>query len=122
MSRDYYSLSKDQSFTIRGTAKLLDIASSRYGGDWHSVPHTHSHTELFFIVSGKGQFLIQDQIFPVDVNNHNVDSQVKLMADIVLRGAENHADVVEGARTVAACCAAIEAAATGKPVKVRNDF
>ena len=69
MSRDYYSLSKDQSFTIRGTAKLLDIASSRYGGDWHSVPHTHSHTELFFIGSGKGQFLIQDQIFPVDVNN-----------------------------------------------------
>ena len=69
LSRDYYSLSKDQSFTIRGTAKLLDIASSRYGGDWHSVPHTHSHTELFFIGSGKGQFLIQDQIFPVDVNN-----------------------------------------------------
>ena len=69
MSRQHYSLSKDQSFTIRGTAKLLNVASSRYGGDWHSVPHTHNHTELFFIVSGKGQFLIQDQVFPVDVNN-----------------------------------------------------
>ena len=69
MSRYYYSLNKDQSFTIRGTAKLLNIASSRYGGDWHSVPHTHNHTELFFIVSGKGQFLIQDQFFPVGINN-----------------------------------------------------
>ena len=69
MSRYYYSLNKDQSFTIRGTAKLLNIASSRYGGDWHSVPHTHNHTELFFIVSGKGQFLIQDQVFPVGINN-----------------------------------------------------
>ena len=69
MSRYYYSLGLDQSFTIRGTAKLLNVASSRYGGDWHSVPHTHSYTELFFIVSGKGQFLIQDQVFPVDVNN-----------------------------------------------------
>ena len=69
MSRQHYSLSKDQSFTIRGTAKLLNVASSRYGGDWHSVPHTHNHTELFFIVSGKGQFLIQDQVFPVGVNN-----------------------------------------------------
>ena len=59
---------------------------------------------------------------PVEVNNHNVESQVQLMADIVLRGAENHADVVEGARTVAACCAAIESAKTGKTVKVRNDF
>lgn len=69
MSRYYYSLGKDQSFTIRGTAKLLNVASSRYGGDWHSVPHTHNHTELFYIISGRGQFLIQDQIFPVDVNN-----------------------------------------------------
>ena len=69
MSRYYYKLSKEQSFTIRGSAKLLDVASSRYGGDWHSVPHTHSHTELFYIVGGKGQFLIEDQAFPVDVNN-----------------------------------------------------
>lgn len=69
MSRYHYSLSKDRPFTIRGTAKLLNVASSRYGGDWHSVPHTHNYTELFFIVSGKGQFLIQDQVFPVDVNN-----------------------------------------------------
>ena len=69
MSRSYYSLSKDHSFTIRGTAKLLNVSSSRYGGDWHSVPHTHSHTELFYIVSGKGQFLIRDQVFPVGVNN-----------------------------------------------------
>ena len=59
---------------------------------------------------------------PVEVNNHNVESQVKLMADIVLRGARNTADVVEGARTVAACAAAIESAHTGKPVKVRSDF
>ena len=69
MSRYYYSIGNDQSFLIRGTAKLLDVARYRYGGDWHSVPHTHSHTELFFIVNGRGQFLIQDQTFPVDVNN-----------------------------------------------------
>ena len=69
MSRKYYSLAKDQSFTVRGTAKLLNVSSSRYGGDWHSVPHTHNHTELFFIVSGRGQFLIQNQVFPVGVNN-----------------------------------------------------
>lgn len=59
---------------------------------------------------------------PVAVNNHNVESQVQLMSDIILRGAVNTADVVEGARTVAACAAAIESAHTGKPVKVRNEF
>lgn len=69
MSRSHYSLEKDQVFTIRGTAKLLNVASAKYGGDWHSVPHTHNHMELFYIVGGKGQFLIQDQLYPVNVNN-----------------------------------------------------
>lgn len=69
MSRSYYSLEKDLAFTIRGTAKLLNAARARYGGDWHSVPHIHNHMELFFILGGKGQFLIDDQLYPVDVNN-----------------------------------------------------
>jgi len=69
LSRSHYSLEKDQSYTIRGTAKLLNVASAKYGGDWHSVPHTHNHMELFYIVGGKGQFLIQDQLYPVNANN-----------------------------------------------------
>ena len=69
MSRSHYSLNQEQSFTIRGTAKLLNVASAKYGGDWHSVPHTHNHLELFYILGGKGQFLIQDQLYPVNVNN-----------------------------------------------------
>jgi len=69
MSRSHYSLGKEQTYTIRGTAKLLNVASAKYGGDWHSVPHTHNHLELFYIVGGKGQFLIQDQLYPVSVNN-----------------------------------------------------
>ena len=68
MSRSHYSLNPEQGFTIRGTAKLLNVASARYGGDWHCVPHTHNHMELFFIVGGKGQFLIEDQLHPVSVN------------------------------------------------------
>ena len=69
MSRSHYSLSQNQSFTIRGTAKLLNAASAKYGGDWHSVPHTHNHAELFYIVGGKGQFLIEDQLYPVNTNH-----------------------------------------------------
>ena len=69
MSRSHYTLNENHSFTIRGTAKLLNAASAKYGGDWHCVPHTHNHLELFYIIGGKGQFLIQDQLYPVDVNN-----------------------------------------------------
>ena len=69
MSRSHYSMNQEQNFTIRGTARLLNVASARYGGDWHSVPHTHNHMELFFIVGGKGQFLIEDQLYPVGINH-----------------------------------------------------
>jgi len=69
LSRSHYSMNPNHDFTIRGTARLLNVASARYGGDWHSVPHTHSHMELFYIVGGKGQFLIEDQLHPVSANN-----------------------------------------------------
>ena len=66
MSRSHYALEKEQHSTIRGTAKLRNASRAKYGGDWHSVPHTHNHMELFYIVGGRGQFLIEDQIHPVN--------------------------------------------------------
>jgi AraC-like DNA-binding protein len=69
MSRYYYNLGKEHGLSIRGTVKLLDVANARYGGDWHCVPHTHKYTELFFIVGGNGQFLIEDRYYPAMNNN-----------------------------------------------------
>lgn len=69
MSNNHYSLDKNRSRTIRGTTRLLGVSSSRYDGDWHSLPHTHGYTELFFILSGKGQFLVQGQRYPVGPND-----------------------------------------------------
>ena len=69
MSRSHYSLSKEQASTIRGTVKLLNAAKATYGGDWHSAPHAHNHMELFYIVGGRGQFMIEDQYYPVSANN-----------------------------------------------------
>ena len=59
----------EQTFSVRGTAKLLDASSAKYADDWNSMPHSHSHMELFYIVGGKGQFLIQDRLYPVNANN-----------------------------------------------------
>lgn len=86
MSRSHYSLETETTQSIRGTAKLLNAARARYGGDWHSVPHTHSHMELFYIVGGKGQFLIEDQLYPVStgqlmiINPNVLHTEVSLNA------------------------------------------
>ncbi len=69
MGINYYSLAKDQPHTIRGTVKLLNVASAKYRGDWECVPHTHEYVELFYIIGGAGLFLIEDQEHPVKVND-----------------------------------------------------
>lgn len=47
------------------TAKLLSITSSKYEEDWISVPHTHYYTEIFYIKSGKGHMLIENDLIPL---------------------------------------------------------
>lgn len=44
---------------------LLYISHSRYSEEWRSLPHTHHHAELFFLISGRGQFQVDAQRFPV---------------------------------------------------------
>ena len=65
MSNRHYRLDPEQGISPHRTARLLNAASATYGGDWSSVPHTHSYVELFYIVGGRGQFLIEDRLYPV---------------------------------------------------------
>lgn len=69
MSINYYSLEMDQNHTIRGALKLLNAASAKYSGNWQCIPHTHEYVELFYIIGGTGMFQIEDQEYPVHVND-----------------------------------------------------
>ena len=42
----------------RESFRLLYISKSKFGGDWNSTTHTHSCTELFYCLSGEGQFYL----------------------------------------------------------------
>ena len=69
MTTRHYPADAEQAICVRGSAKLLYASSAKYADDWNSMPHSHSHMELFYIVGGKGQFLLQDQLYPVSANN-----------------------------------------------------
>ncbi len=45
--------------------KLLYVSSAKFGGDWHSMMHTHAFTEIFYVVGGQGQFKIENLVYPV---------------------------------------------------------
>jgi len=60
--------------------------------------------------------------FPVNVASHNVSAEIDEMVDCILNDKPVVTDVYEGAKTVAACLAAVESARTGKTVRVADLF
>lgn len=69
MSTSRYDFSNYENYQIRNTAKLLYVSFSKSGSDWHSIPHTHHCSELFFILKGSGQFIIENGVYPICAND-----------------------------------------------------
>ena len=70
VSNDRYELSGGNPSPIdRSVTKLLYVSTAKYGGDWHSLLHTHACTELFYVVGGMGQFNIADRLLPVSTDD-----------------------------------------------------
>ncbi len=86
MSTTRYDLQAKNIHTDSDKAKLLYISSAKYGGDWFSVPHTHNCAELFYVIGGKGQFLVTDRSFTITagdmviVNPHVEHTETSLAA------------------------------------------
>lgn len=84
MSSDHYSF--NQKGSIRNSLKLLNVGTAKYTGDWHSVPHTHSYAELFYVVGGMGHILIDQELHPVSprqlviINPNVMHTEVSLNA------------------------------------------
>lgn len=69
MSHTNYTFTVMKGSAPRQQMILRSVASAKYArGEWHSIPHAHSHTELFYIVGGDGQFQIDDELFPVQAH------------------------------------------------------
>lgn len=68
MSHTHYAFTLMKESQPHEKMILRNVASAKYSGDWYSIPHSHSYTELFYIVGGNGQFQINDRIFPVQAH------------------------------------------------------
>lgn len=67
MSNRHYPL--DKSLQTHDAAKLLYVTESSYEGDWPSYMHSHYFSELFYVKSGAGQFLVEGESFPIAKND-----------------------------------------------------
>lgn len=67
MSYQRYKLDPDQTETMN--IRLLYITKAHYDADWKSVMHTHPFTELFYVVSGEGNVIIEQEKFIVKADD-----------------------------------------------------
>lgn len=67
MSCDRFNLSLQ--VAPREAIRLLYISQSRFASDWHSTPHTHNCTELFYCVNGRGRFRLGDKLYSVSTGS-----------------------------------------------------
>lgn len=66
MSIQRHNLISELGQRIRSNARLLYISVAKCGEDWSSEPHAHTNAELFYILGGKGSFLLSDKSHPVE--------------------------------------------------------
>jgi len=57
---------------------------------------------------------------PVDISSHNVGAEIDVFVKVLLDGAPHEMDAREGARTVAACAAAVVSSRSGKPEQIAD--
>ena len=106
-----------------GCRRNYTMRSVFYGTEGTIIcDNTSDSMQLFQIdktaEDGKGNYTTP-QIIPVEINNHNVTAEITLFLDALVSGGEMPVKSMEGAKTVTACRAAIESAATGKPIQIQ---
>lgn len=70
MSNNRYELEQISTPLVnRNTTRFLYVGTAKHGGDWNSVPHTHSCAEIFYVVGGVGQFKIEELTLQVEVDD-----------------------------------------------------
>lgn len=69
MSNERLNFDKNLETLQKLNFHLLYASTSKYEGDWQSLPHTHHFTELFYVISGLGKFLVDDQLITVKEND-----------------------------------------------------
>lgn len=68
MSNQQFFFDFTNKSNLRESIIIHNATSAHYVGDWHSNPHTHNYTELFYVVSGQCQFCVEDDCFSVSAN------------------------------------------------------
>mgnify|MGYP003300965426 CR=1 FL=1 len=108
-------------FVSTGCKRDYTMRTVIYGTKGTIICDNTSPTMTLFTVDEEG-VTKEPQTIEVEVNNHNAAREFEVFADAILNDKAVVTDAREGAKTVAACLAIVEAATTGKIVTPDYNF
>ena len=107
-------------FVSTGCKRGYTMRTCVYGTKGTLIFDNKSPTITFFEVNEAGK--TEEKTVEVDINDHNAIDEFRTFAECILNKAPVAMSVYEGARTVAACLAIVEASVTGKIVNPDYSF
>ena len=108
-------------FVSTGCKRDYTMRTVIYGTKGTIICDNTSPTMTLFTVDEEG-VTKEPQTIDIEVNNHNAAREFEVFADAILNDKPVLMDAREGAKTVAACLAIVEAATTGKIVEPDYNF
>ena len=81
----------------REAIRLMYVSKSRFGGDWNSVPHTHSCTEVFYCVDGRGQFNVEGKMLDVAPTAEHMFPYSEKEIEEIMKTLPNNWDLIKDA-------------------------
>ena len=81
--------------------------------------NTSPTIQLFEDDPVNGKSYTSAQVLPVEINNHNVTAEIDVFVEALVSGKPMPVTSMEGASSVAVCCATVESTQIGKPVQIK---
>ena len=105
-------------FVSSGCKRNYTMRSVFYGTRGTVIcDNTSDHITLF--EEGEGKDYHKAQIIPVDINNHNASAEIAIFIQDLKREGKMTISSIEGASTVAVCCATVESIGKGTPISIK---
>lgn len=107
-------------FVSTGCKRNYTMRSVFYGTKGTIICDNTSPTiTLFEETAGDHKSFTKPQELPVEINNHNFGAEIELFINALINGEKSPVSSMEGASTVAVCCATVASAATHAPVQIK---
>ncbi len=106
-------------FCSIGVKRDYTMRTCLYGTEGTIIFESHGTEIKLYQCDKQGGMYTVPRLLPCQPKDHNMADEISDFVDAIIAGKPNPIASIEGASTVAVCCATVESAKLGQPVKIK---